>query len=148
MGRNALDAVNLTYPGVALHRQQMPPTDRIHGVITDGGERPNVIPERAEILFYLRSEYPESLKILLSDRLDDIVHGAALMTGCGVELAWDEAPAYLPIRTSGPLAASWTRRYGDRGRTRAAARGGAEPVRGLDRLRQRVLPGPRACTRW
>ena len=62
MGRNALDAVHLMYAGVVgLHRQQMPPTDRVHGVVTGGGERPNVIPEHAEMLFYLRSEYPESL---------------------------------------------------------------------------------------
>ncbi|WP_030485095.1 M20 family metallopeptidase [Nocardioides aequoreus] len=115
MGRNALDAVSLAYQGVALHRQQMPPTDRVHGVVTDGGERPNVIPERAELLFYLRSEYPESLGIL-SDRLADIVRGAALMTGCAVELTWDEAPAYLPIRTNAALAASWSRRYAERGR--------------------------------
>ncbi len=115
MGRNALDAVHLTYQGVALHRQQMPPTDRVHGVITDGGERPNVIPERAEMLFYLRSEYPQSLGIL-SDRLADIVRGAALMTGCGVELTWDEAPAYLPIRSNRALASSWSRRYAERGR--------------------------------
>jgi amidohydrolase len=115
MGRNALDAVALTYQGVALHRQQMPPTDRVHGVVTDGGERPNVIPERAEILFYLRSEHPEGLAIL-SQRLDEIVRGAALMTGCGVEQHWDESPAYLPIRSNGPLAAAWTRRYAERGR--------------------------------
>ncbi|GAA1434886.1 M20 family metallopeptidase [Microlunatus lacustris] len=119
MGRNALDAVNLTYTGVALHRQQMPPSDRVHGVITDGGERPNVIPERAEILFYLRSEYPESLKIL-SQRVADITAGAALMTGCSVELSWDDAPPYLPLRTNGPLAAAWNRRYGDRGHTMIA----------------------------
>lgn len=114
MGRNALDAVNLAYTGVALHRQQLPPTDRIHGIITDGGERPNVVPERAEILFYLRSEHPESLQVL-SGRLADIVHGAALMTGCGVDLAWDEAPPYLPIRTNRPLAHAWNTRYGERG---------------------------------
>ncbi len=119
MGRNALDAVNLTYTGVALHRQQMPPTDRVHGVITDGGERPNVIPERAEILFYLRSEYPESLKIL-SARLADITAGAALMTGCTVQLSWDDAPPYLPLRTNQRLAEAWNRRYGDRGHTMVA----------------------------
>ena len=107
MGRNALDAVNLMYTGVGLHRQQMPPTDRVHGVVTAGGERPNVIPEHAELLFYLRSEYPESLAVL-SERLADIARGAALMTGCGVELAWDEAPPYLPVRGNGPLAAAWT----------------------------------------
>ncbi|PUA79030.1 M20 family metallopeptidase [Nocardioides currus] len=116
MGRNALDAVNLMYTGVGLHRQQMPPTDRVHGVVTAGGERPNVIPEHAEMLFYLRSEHPEGLAVL-SERLDDIARGAALMTGCGVDLAWDEAPAYLPVRGNGPLAAAWTTRYGERGRT-------------------------------
>lgn len=116
MGRNALDAVNLMYTGVGLHRQQMPPTDRVHGVVTDGGERPNVIPERAELLFYVRSQYPESLRIL-SERLDDIARGAALMTGCTVELRWDEAPPYLPLRTNQPLAQSWNRRYGERGHT-------------------------------
>ncbi|WP_210441465.1 M20 family metallopeptidase [Nocardioides xinjiangensis] len=116
MGRNALDAVNLMYTGVGLHRQQMPPTDRVHGVVTAGGERPNVIPEHAEMLFYLRSEHPEGLAVL-SDRLADIARGAALMTGCGVELSWDEAPAYLPVRGNGPLAAAWTTRYGERGRT-------------------------------
>ncbi|UFN44541.1 M20 family metallopeptidase [Nocardioides okcheonensis] len=116
MGRNALDAVNLMYTGVGLHRQQMPATDRVHGVVTAGGERPNVIPEHAEMLFYLRSEHPESLAVL-SDRLADIARGAALMTGCGVELSWDEAPPYLPVRSNGPLAASWTTRYGERGRT-------------------------------
>ena len=115
MGRNALDAVNLMYTGVGLHRQQMPPTDRVHGVVTAGGERPNVIPEHAEMLFYLRSEYPESLAVL-SERLADIARGAALMTGCGVELSWDEAPAYLPVRGNRPLAAAWTTRYGERGR--------------------------------
>ena len=116
MGRNALDAVNLMYTGVGLHRQQMPSTDRVHGVVTAGGERPNVIPEHAEMLFYLRSEHPEQLAVL-SDRLSDIARGAALMTGCGVELSWDEAPAYLPVRSNGALAAAWTTRYGERGRT-------------------------------
>ncbi|MDR7255473.1 amidohydrolase [Nocardioides sp. BE266] len=116
MGRNALDAVNLMYTGVGLHRQQMPPTDRVHGVVTAGGERPNVIPEHAEMLFYLRSEHPEGLAVL-SDRLADIARGAALMTGCGVGLAWDESPPYLPVRSNGPLAAAWTTRYGERGRT-------------------------------
>ena len=114
MGRNALDAVHLMYAGVSVHRQQMPPTDRVHGIVTAGGERPNVIPEHAEMLFYLRSEYPESLAVL-SARLADIARGAALMTGCGVELRWDESPAYLPVRSNGPLAAAWTRRYAERG---------------------------------
>lgn len=114
MGRNALDAANLLYMGVALSRQQMPPSDRVHAVIADGGERPNVIPERAEVVFYVRSAYAEELR-LLSARLEDIARGAALMTGCGVELHWDESPAYLPLRNNSALAASWNSRYGERG---------------------------------
>ena len=61
----------------------MPPTDRVHGIVTGGGERTNVIPEHVDMLFYLRSEYNESLAIL-SDRPADIAHGAALMAGCGL----------------------------------------------------------------
>lgn len=116
MGRNALDAVNLTYTGVGLHRQQLPPTDRVHCVVTAGGERPNVIPEHAELLFYLRSEHPQELMVQ-SDRLADICRGAALMTGCGVDLHWDEDPAYLPTRANEPLSHLWNRRYGSRGHT-------------------------------
>ncbi|WP_166649327.1 M20 family metallopeptidase [Naumannella halotolerans] len=114
MGRNALDAVNLMYMGVAANRQQMPFTDRVHAVITEGGERPNVIPDRASILYYVRSQYPETLKIL-SSRMEEIAQGAGLMAGCGVELVWDEAPPYLPMRGNTALAQSWNRRYGDRG---------------------------------
>lgn len=44
-GINALDAVVLAYTGISVLRQQMYPEDRIHGVIAQGGERPNVIPD-------------------------------------------------------------------------------------------------------
>lgn len=114
MGRNALDAANLAYTGVGLFRQQMPPTDRVHCVVSEGGQRPNVIPDRAELFFYLRSQYPQSLK-LLSARLEEIMRGAALMAGCTVTLTWDEVPPYLPLRANAPLSQVWNRRYGDRG---------------------------------
>ena len=115
MGRNALDAVALTYQAVGLHRQQMPPSDRLHCVVTEGGDRPNVIPGRAQMLFYLRSERPETLRVL-SERLDAMCRGAALMTGCGVDLTWDESPATLPVRANGPLAGRWGARMAERGR--------------------------------
>jgi len=122
MGRNALDAVNLLYTGVALNRQQMPHTDRVHAIVTEGGLRPNIIPELAEIRFYVRSQHPETLK-LLSRRMEEMARGAALMTGCGVEVAWDEEPAYLPLRTSGPLAYAWNRRFSERTDRRPLAPG-------------------------
>ncbi len=115
MGRNALDAVALAYQGVALHRQQLPPSDRVHCVVTEGGDRPNVIPDRGQLLFYVRSPHPDTLRAL-SRRLEQIVRGAALMTGCGVEIEWDELPATLPVRANAALAGRWGVRLAGRGR--------------------------------
>ncbi|SNS16671.1 amidohydrolase [Geodermatophilus pulveris] len=116
MGRNALDAVVAGYQGVAMLRQHVPDTDRVHGVITDGGQRPNVVPETASALYYVRSATPETLADLCS-RVEAIAVAAAAMTGCGYELRWDEQPAYLPVRANLELAARWTRHQARRGRT-------------------------------
>jgi amidohydrolase len=115
MGRNALDAAVAAYQGVAALRQQLPPTDRVHGVFTDGGARPNVIPERAALLFYVRSADPGTLRDLAA-RLTRIAHGAAELTDCGVELSWDERPPYLPIRFNSTLAGRWAVNQAQTGR--------------------------------
>lgn len=104
MGRNALDAANLAYSGIGLLRQQMPPVDRIHTIATKGGERASVIPEVAQLQMYVRSKYPDTLRDL-SARVEDVCRGAALMTGCGVEIAWDEHPPSLPVRSNRTLEA-------------------------------------------
>ncbi|GAA1988274.1 amidohydrolase [Amycolatopsis minnesotensis] len=116
MGRNALDAAVAAYQGVAALRQQLPSSDRVHGVFTDGGARPNVIPERAALLFYVRSAHPDTLRDL-AERMTRIAEGAAAMHGCGVELTWDGLPAYLPIRFNTALAARWAESQAARGRT-------------------------------
>ena len=116
MGRNALDAAVAAYQGVAALRQHLPGTDRVHGVFTDGGARPNVVPERAAVLFYFRSAAPETLSDLAT-RLESIARGAAAMTGCTVDLLWDEQPAYLPIRFNHTLAGRWTVNQEPAGRT-------------------------------
>ena len=116
MGRNALDAVVATYQGVSALRQHVPSTDRVHGIITDGGKRPNVVPERAAALFYFRSAAPGPLRDL-AGRVEDIARGAAGMTGCGVELRWDVNPPYLPIRHNAALAARWAVHQSELGRT-------------------------------
>jgi amidohydrolase len=114
-GRNALDAATLNYQAVGLLRQHLPPGDRIHGVVLDGGARPNVVPERAELEYYVRSPSIEGLREL-SARVDDIAHGIALATGTGVEVQWDPQPFSLPIRHNGPLAARWALAQAERGR--------------------------------
>lgn len=115
MGRNALDAASLAYQGIGLLRQQLPPSDRVHAVVAEGGERPNIIPERAVLNLYVRSLYPETLRIS-SERVEDIVRGAALMAGVDVELAWDAYPISMPVRGNRALLAHWDRAQRDRGR--------------------------------
>ncbi len=115
MGRNALDAANLAYQGVGLLRQQLPPVDRVHAVVTEGGTRPSVITERAVMQLYARSKYPETLKVL-SGRMDEIAEGAALMTGTTVDIAWDEYPPSLPVRGNEALTGRWVEAQRRRGR--------------------------------
>ncbi|ANJ28642.1 hypothetical protein ATC03_02465 [Agromyces aureus] len=126
-GRNALDAAALNYQAVGLLRQHLPPGDRIHGVFVDGGARPNVVPERAELEYYVRSHEIPTLREL-SARVDDIANGIALATGTGVEVTWDPQPFSLPIRHNGPLAERWALAQAERGRRvlRAADAPGAQ----------------------
>lgn len=116
MGRNALDAATLAYQGIGLLRQQMTPADRIHATITEGGDRPSIITERAVMRLYARSKYADTLRDL-SNRLDDIARGAALMTGTEVDISWDDgAPPTLPVRTNRTLTARWVAAQRRRGR--------------------------------
>lgn len=116
MGRNALDAATLAYQGIGLLRQQMPPVDRVHATIAEGGTRPSIITERTVVHLYARSKYPDTLRDL-SHRLDDIARGAALMTGTEVEITWDDgAHPSLPVRTNEALTGRWVAAQRRRGR--------------------------------
>jgi amidohydrolase len=115
MGRNALDGVVLAYTGVAQLRQHMLSTDRVHGIITDGGRAPNVVPDRAAALFYLRSAEPETLAVL-SERVQAILEAAGTATGTTADIEWDPCPPYMPVRTNRPLAARYAVNVTDRDR--------------------------------
>lgn len=115
LGRNALDAVVVAYQGVAALRQHILPTDRIHGVITSGGDRPNIVPSHTMASFYVRSADLDTL-LELSRRMDEIFAGAASMTGTTVEIRWDEFPPCLPVRSNDALAARYAQHLKGRGR--------------------------------
>lgn len=116
MGRNALDAIVAGYTGVAALRQHIPDPDRVHGIITDGGQRPNVVPATASALYYVRSAEPETLADL-AQRVEQVVRAGAQMHGCGIELTWDPQPGTLPIRHNAALAARYATHLAGRGRT-------------------------------
>jgi amidohydrolase len=116
MGRNALDAVVAAYSGVAQLRQHMLPSDRIHGVILDGGSRPNIVPGRAEASFYVRSRRPETMREL-SSRVQEIFEAAAHMTGTDVEVQWDPYPEEKSVKTNRALMERFAVGMRRRGRT-------------------------------
>jgi len=115
LGRNALDGAVTAYNGIAQLRQHMLPSDRVHGIITDGGQKPNIVPDRAAVTFYLRSAEPATLRELC-DRAEAIFEGAALSTGTALDIGWDPTPVYLPVRNNAPLARQYAARVAARGR--------------------------------
>lgn len=80
MGRNALDAAAMAYQGLAVLRQQVPTSDRIQAIITKGGTRQSIITEEAEMKFYVRSKYPDTLNDL-SRRDENVVKGGRADNG-------------------------------------------------------------------
>jgi amidohydrolase len=86
-GVNALDAVVSAYVNISVLRQQILPSQRVHGVIVQGGDRPNIIPQSATVDYYIRSEDAKSLKPL-TDRVVKCFEAAAIATGCEVEFNW------------------------------------------------------------
>src|SRR3972149_3257064 len=61
-GVNALDAVIQTFNAITALRQKVRPDVRIHGIITNGGQAPNIIPEAASATFYVRAATPDSTR--------------------------------------------------------------------------------------
>lgn len=114
LGRNALDGVVTAYQGVAQLRQHILPTDRIHGIITDGGAAPNIVPERAAALFYVRSADVDGLRDL-TERVVAVLEGAARITGTRAEIDVDPVPPYLPLETNVALTTRWARAFAARG---------------------------------
>lgn len=84
-GINALDAVIQLFNGISLLRQQLPTDVRVHGIITDGGDAPNIIPEYAAARFFIRASTWERT-VAVSDKIRNIAQAAALATGATVEI--------------------------------------------------------------
>lgn len=85
-GVNALDAMILTFNNINALRQQIQPDARIHGIISKGGEAPNIIPEHTEGRYYVRAKRRDYLDQLLG-KFKSCVEAAALATGCSFEIS-------------------------------------------------------------
>ncbi|MCM3031714.1 MULTISPECIES: M20 family metallopeptidase [unclassified Niallia] len=84
-GINALDAVIQLFTGINALRQQLTSDVRIHGIITHGGDAPNIIPEYASARFFIRAEsWKKTEEVAVKVRA--IADGAALATGATVKV--------------------------------------------------------------
>jgi aminobenzoyl-glutamate utilization protein B len=87
-GRSALDGVIAFANGVELMREHMKTSSRVHYVITDGGDVPNVIPEYAKVWIWARDQKRSEVDDLYA-RIRKIAEGAGLMTGTKADVILD-----------------------------------------------------------
>nr|WP_315594235.1 M20 family metallopeptidase [uncultured Cupriavidus sp.] len=91
LGRSALDAAELMSVGVNFLREHMPQEARVHYAITDaGGKAPNVVQEKAEVLYVVRAPDIVDARELF-ERVQRIATAAALMTETSVTMEFDRA---------------------------------------------------------
>lgn len=104
-GRNALDAAVLGYMAVAALRQHILPTERVHGIFTKAGEKPNIVPREAEMEWYVRSDTVTTLSQLKPRVLAALQSGASAC-GCGFAYEWVDTP-YADMVTNNNLSAMY-----------------------------------------
>ncbi len=102
LGRNALDAAVAFYGATAQLRQHALDPERVHGIITEGGDAWNVVPARAVARFGVRAQSGERADELIA-RLEAAARGAAVMHGC--EVASEDHEAMQPLSFDDELAA-------------------------------------------
>lgn len=127
-GRNALDAAVLGYINVAALRQHIRPSERIHGIFTESGEKANVVPRRAAANWYVRSDSLASLAPL-KDRVMACLDGAAHACGCSMTATWDDHP-YADVRDNRTVLAAYERNSQFLGRQLLDTRAGGPAVVG------------------
>jgi amidohydrolase len=92
LGLNAADAITVAQVGVGLLRQHIGQRDRIHGIVTKGGDAPNIVPEATTIKYYVRSQTMAALAEL-EPRVRRCFEAGALATGCTVRVE-EMSPTY------------------------------------------------------
>lgn len=90
LGRSALDAVELMNVGVNYLREHVTDKVRLHYQITHGGGAPNVVPDFAEVFYYVRAHMPDEVAEV-TERVIKVAKGAAMMTETEMEMIFDSA---------------------------------------------------------
>lgn len=105
LGINAADALTVAQVGIGLLRQHLPATVRVHGIITDGGMAPNIVPGTASGEWFVRAETLEELA-KVEARIVACFEGGGLAAGATIAVE-PVGPPYSHFRHDADLAGSW-----------------------------------------
>ena len=127
-GVNAMDAIVMAHSAIGLLRQQLRPTDRVTGMITNGGQAVNIIPDYASALYGIRVRRHSELEAL-QEKVTNCFKAAALATGCRLELT--STIGYADMRANEPMALTYMENFAALGgKTVPAERARREPAGG------------------
>ncbi len=114
-GINALEAMLLSFAAINSLRQHIRSTARIHGIITDGGQAPNVVPAHSAGIFLVRAQDDDYLDELKQKVLNCFI-GASTASGARLEYEWSDI-RYAPMRNNLILARLFAKNMRSLGRT-------------------------------
>lgn len=114
-GINAGDALTVSQVAIGLLRQHLAPGQQLHGIVSDGGLAPNIVPGHSELLYYLRAHTSESLAAL-TEKAYRCFDAGALATGCTHEIR-TISPTYAELTPDPWLVAQFRREAEAIGRT-------------------------------
>lgn len=114
-GINAGDAVTVAQVALGLLRQHLSPGQQLHGIVSNGGVAPNIVPGHAELLYYLRANSTESLDALTKKTFACFEAGA-IATGCTHEIR-TVSPTYAALTPDSWLVAAFRQEIESLGRS-------------------------------
>jgi len=127
-GINAADALTIAQTAIGLLRQHIRPTDRVHGIISKGGDAPNVVPAHTSARYMVRARSIDNLDEI-RQKVYRCFEAGALATGATMEIVERES-AYSELRSDTSLAAMYKRNAEELGRILPDLGPGAERFAG------------------
>lgn len=115
LGINAADAITVAQTSIGLLRQHIKATDRIHGIVTYGGDAPNIVPEHTSGKWYIRSRTLAELE-QLEPKVHRCFEAGAIATGCSYEIT-EASPKYSEMKNDDELSGLYRRNAEALGRT-------------------------------
>ena len=114
-GINAADALTIAQTAIGLLRQHLRPTDRVHGIITKGGDAPNIVPAATAAKYMVRAKTVAELQDV-QQKVMRCFEAGALGTGALLDVTGGEKP-YAHMIHDAEIAAIYRRNSEDLGRT-------------------------------